>query len=194
MFFDLYYKIDKEKLTSDRFVCEVLEKDGHLVVELTRFEGVQVGNWGKPSVLTDVYATIFNISKTFSGLVDKSKLEEYIKSTWDSELKLVDRLGEVSTSKHEIEISLPVALYPTLRGLPVGDRAINNTYYPVSVTLDGKDVSSVFQDFSDFKEDAVRKVYHALILGSDVKSKNDLFYIEGVKKLREALTNSEAQM
>ena len=99
----------------------------------------------------------------------------------------------MSKSKHKIIISLPTSLTPHKRGVPTNFRVLKDTHLPLIVSIDGKDVSSRFIDFGDFEHSAVNTAYQALINGNMPKSKNDIFYIDGVVSLHKELNNNEME-
>lgn len=99
----------------------------------------------------------------------------------------------MSKLKHRIVISLPTSMYPHRRGVPTTARAIKDTYLPLIVSIDGKDVSSCFMDFGDFEHRAVDTAYQALIKGNMPKSTSDIFYIDGVESLHQELINGERE-
>jgi len=48
-------------------------------------------------------------------------------------------------------------------------------------------------DFGDFEYRAVETAYQALLLGKMPKSKNDIFYIDGIEALHEKICNNEME-
>lgn len=191
MFFELFCEADEDNITRSRLVCDVYKKGNEVVVEFTQFERSDLNKWGKPKVLTDVYVTLFYMPEVFNQTCSLLKLGNYIKDNYDGTYNIVDEISKFAKVKNNIIISMPTSTYLNERGLPVSPRAIKDTYLPLIVNVNGKDVSEAFMDFGDYQDEAASKAYSALVQGVMPKNKNHIFYIDGVKALYDDLQNLE---
>lgn len=189
--FELYYKADEENTTNTKLCCDIYDKDNRLIINFIQYERSDFNKWGKPKVLTDLILTRFYLPEIYSHISSKGQLKSYIKNNIEENFDIIEKIEEMSESKHEIVISLPTSMYPHKRGIPSSFRTLKNTHLPLIVYIDEKDVSSNFMDFGDFEYNAVNTAYQALINGNIPKSKNDIFYIDGVESLHKELSNDE---
>lgn len=189
--FELYYKADEDNTSNTRLCCDIYDKDNSLIIDFVQYERSDFNKWERPKVLTDLILTRFCLPEIYSHISSKGQLKSYIKKNIDENFDIIEKIEEVSKSKHKIVISLPTSMYSHKRGMPTSFRALKNTHLPLIVSIDGKDVSSNFIDFGDFEYSAVNTAYQALINGNMPKSKNDIFYIDGVESLHKELCNDE---
>ena len=189
--FELYYKADGDNTSNTRLCCDIYDKDNSLIIEFIQYERSDFNKWERPKVLTDLILTRFYLPEIYSHISSKGQLKSYIKNNIEENFDIIEKIEEMSKSKHKIVISLPTATYSHKRGIPTNFRALKDTHLPLIVSIDGKDVSSKFMDFGDFEYSAVVTAYQALIKGNMPKSKNDIFYIDGVESLHKVLNNDE---
>lgn len=187
MFFNLCKKTDEENLTTSRLTCEVLKRGDDYIVEFTEFIKSDVNKWNKKDVLTDVKVTLFYLPEIFKSISSRMALETYIRENWNKNPRILNQIEELSKSKCDINISFPTSYQTNQRGVPTSLRPVKDSFLPLIVDINGKDVSRAFVDFSDFGDDAVRVAYQALVLGQDIKSEKDIFSIDEVVALHESL-------
>lgn len=108
-------------------------------------------------------------------------------------MKVIDEIENMSIDKKEITISLPTSTYATTRGVKSSTSMKRNNFYPLVVSVDGKDLSGCLWEFELFGSKAVNVAYDALLNGNIPKSDNPLcdFYL--VEKLSKELCNIEKQ-
>ena len=189
--FELYYKADEDNATNTRLCCDIYDKNDNFIVEFHQFERSDFNKWGKPKALTDLIVTRYTLPEVYRHISSKGKLKDYVKNNVGENFDIIEKIEEMSKSKQRIVISLPTSMYHHKRGIPTSFRKVKDTHLPLIVNIDGKDVSSAFMDFGDYEYRAVETAYQALVKGNMPKSKNDIFYIDGVKSLHQELMNEE---
>ena len=189
--FEWYYKADEDNTTDTRIMCDIYEKDNNIIIDFVQFERSDFNKWGKQKVLTDIIVNRFYLPEIYSYISFKSKIASYIKENFDEDFSVIQKIEEMSKSKRRLAISLPISMKPHKRGIPTNGRGVKDTYLPLIVSIDGIDVSKNFIDFGDFEHRAVDIAYQALMQGNMPKSKNDIFYGEGVESLYKNFSNNE---
>ena len=66
-------------------------------------------------------------------------------------------------------------------------RKIKDTYFPLIVFINDRNVSGAFMDFSDYGHDIIEVASKALLQGQMPEFKNDIFYLDEVEKLHKEL-------
>ena len=129
----------------------------------------------------------FYLPPFFTDPAIRKKLAKYIIANYHKNGSAPDKIQTMSKSMHRIAISMPTTIYPRKMGFPTSARGYKDTCWPLIVKIDDIDVSSNFMDFEEFEDLKVQKAYQALLNGAMPESKNDLFYIDGVKELHQKL-------
>ena len=119
------------------------------------------------------------------------RMKRYISVKFTPNLKIIEKIEKMSEKIDEVSISLPTSRHTHSRGIPTNDRMFKNTFLPLIVCINGKDVSRDFGDFDIFESNAVNVAYQALIKGEIPTSNNDLVDFYGVQKLHQQLIQGE---
>lgn len=189
--FELNFEVYGDNIANSRLCCDIYEKGRNIVVEFIQYNRSDLNKWQKPKVLTDLYVKKFILPESISEICSKGRLKSYIKNNLDADLTIVDKIEALAKSKQSISISLPTTIYSSYRGIKTGARGVKDSYLPLIVKLNGEDVSFNFMDFGEYGENIVEVAYRAMTKGCIPYTKNDLFYIDGVKSLHEQIVNSE---
>lgn len=149
--------------------------------------------WKKPQVVSDMFIQSYNLPKgIFSDLPET--IEKTVKINGNEILEyLLGYLDEAANNfggkVDKIQLSLPTGRFAT----PFDILRYKDTFLPLIVKIDEKDVSRCFQDFDCFKEKTVEKAYEALIDGNIPEINSDLFDKEGINNLHNELFMKEKE-
>ncbi|MBE7074165.1 MAG: hypothetical protein E7379_03650 [Clostridiales bacterium] len=169
---------------------ETIKKD--LVLTFVQEVFSDNNKWGEKKVLTDVRLTRFKLFEAYSALDPTGeKTIEYLTKQATGENDIVQEMKKLSKETEEIIISLPTSRHSHSRGIPTNDRMFKNTFLPLIVNINGKDVSRDFWNFDIFESNAVNVAYQALIKGEIPTSNNDLVDFYGVQKLHQQFIQDE---
>ena len=174
-----------------RFDVEVNGQD--VIVTFIQAEYSDVNKWKKEQVLTDMFISRCKLLNGYC-LLDPTgeKTIRYIRDTFSEDLSVIQEIQKMSKASDEVVISLPTSRHAHSRGIPTNDRMFRNTFLPLIVSINGKDVSRDFWDFNTFESNAVNVAYQALIKGEIPTSNNDLVDFYGVQQLHQQLFKDDA--
>lgn len=149
--------------------------------------------WRKEQVLTDIFITRCKLLNAYCELDPTGeKTIRYISKEFTEELVVAEEMQKLSKQVDNISISLPTSRHSHSRGIPTNDRMFKNTFLPLIVNINGKDVSRYFWDFDTFESNAVNVAYQALVKGEIPKTNNDFIDFSGVQQLHQQLFNEES--
>ena len=175
---------------SEVIECDVTLENNKLVVYFIKSQFSDANKWNETLVLTDKFVKRCEISSIYK---DKNcdRMKRYIGCKFTPNLKIIEKIEEMSEKIDEVSISLPTSRHAHSRGIQTNDRMFKNTFLPLIVSINGEDVSRDFWDFDTFESNAVNVAYQALIKGEIPTSNNDLVDFYGVQKLHQQLTQDE---
>jgi len=179
--------------TQIKFDVKANGKD--VVVTFVVAEFSDGNKWRKEQVLTDVFITRCKLLNAYCELDPTGKKTiRYISNRFTEELVVAEEIQKLSKQVDNISISLPTSRHSHSHGIPTNDRMFKNTFLPLIVIINGKDVSRDFWDFDTFESNAVNVAYQALINGEIPTSNNDLVDFSGVQQLHQQLIQDETTL
>lgn len=179
------YKYNKNG-KSVTFDFEIKEKKNETIVDFIETYTDDNNKWEMPAVVTDKVVRRFLIApKKECFEIDIEKLIGYIQANFDGSLSVTAKIKLMSEKSSILKISMPTGLYDIERGIPTDPRRNTDTFYPLIVTLNNKDISHIFCDYDIFQHNAVDKAYDCIINGNVPEFKNDLCDTEQQKHLHE---------
>ena len=148
--------------------------------------------WGKKQVLTDLTFTRHRLLMSYCQ-VDPTgeKISKYIKENFKEGAFVAKKVQKFARESNSIKISLPTSKFACNRGIPTDCRMFKETFFPLIVTIDGRDESRCFMDFDVFGSDAVDMAYQSLVNDKKIKSDNDIKSFIGVKLLHKKIIKEE---
>ncbi len=172
------------------FECAARIESNSMVVYFIKSEFSDANKWNEIQVLTDVFIKRCQIADLYK---DKNcnRIKRYISSRFTTDLKIMDKIAQMSEKVDEITISLPASVCPHKRGLPTSVRTFKNSFLPLLVDINGEDASRAFQDFDVFGSQAVNVAFDSLINGTRPKVENDLIDFYQIGFLRNKIFGSE---
>ena len=144
--------------------------------------------WNEKDVLTDVFINKFTLCDAYTNADPNGELlEKYIIKNKDKFKQIMNEINKLSEDRTKIQISLPTSTYPHTRNIPSLSRRVKNTFLPLIVTVNDKDVSNDFWFFYQYGSKAVNMAYNALIKGEKLDIKDDLADTTPIELLHEKL-------
>ena len=175
---------------SEVIECDVTLENNKMIVYFIKSQFSDANKWNETLVLTDKFVKRCEISRRYKDN-NCDRMKRYISVKFTPNLKIIEKIEKMSEKIDEVSITLPTSRHTHSRGIPTNDRMFKNTFLPLIVCINGKDVSRDFGDFDTFESNAVNVAYQALIKGEIPTSNNDLVDFYGVQKLHQQLIQDE---
>ena len=173
-----------------------IEKHTHGVVLSVIIEAYTDNNkWNQEGVLSDkhVIRAAYDHEDLWRLGINPACFEDHVRErvNGDNPDAILNALLSNSKCVNEIQVSLPVSHKKGFNG-ELYLRPYINTFYPVSVSLNGTDISGLFEDFDVFGHEIVQNATDALLGDFQFDLIDDFFgYVEQIKVNRKRLENAE---
>lgn len=167
----------------------IIEKDGeNLIITFTETYYTDKNKWNEKNVLTDVFVNKFTLCDIYTNADPNGELlTKYILKNKDKFKQIMNEINKLSEDRTKIQISLTTSTYPHTRGIPRLSRRVKNTFLPLIITVNDKDVSNDFCFFYQYGSKAVNMAYNALIKGEKLDIKDDLADTTPIEQLHESI-------
>lgn len=166
--------------------CLVESKKDFLAVEfIDRYYG-GLNKWHSQSVLTDMFVRRYVMSDAFRDRDPNGEvLQRFIKDLYEENDEMIEeRVSEMAKQENNISISLSTSKL-------ANGKLLNNIHIPLSVNIDGKDVSSIFWEFDKFDQKAIEVAYKAIVKGEAPKSLIPYVDFTDLEKIHKDLVNEK---
>ena len=158
---------DSQNGESKQLDFDVTVVDGKLIVEFLQQNYTDNNKWRKNNVLSDVILNRYELEQICSILDPTGEqIKQFIIETFPEGNYGIDQVQKMAKKSEEVAIMLPTSYN-------LGLRKCKNTFLPLLVFIDGKNVSRVFQDFYIFGDNAVQVAYDALVNGKMPEQKHE---------------------
>lgn len=169
--------------TRTKICFKVYNKNDNIVVELLKFDYSDNNKWKKPNVLTDLLV-IKHILPSGYIQIDPNgeKIKDFITKNYKKNVNVFEQIEEMAKQTTRIVFALPTSFW-----VLNNPRKIKDTYFPLIVFINDRNVSGAFMDFGDYGHDIIEVASKALLQGQMPEFKNDIFYLDEVEKLHKEL-------
>ena len=166
---------------SKRLDFDVKVEDGKIVVEFLQKNYTDRNKWNEKHVLSDLFLNRYVLLDICSKLDPTGEqIKKFIIETYPDCVTKENQIQKMSQSAEEVAIVLPTSY-------SVGLRKSKNTFLPLMVFIDGKDVSRTSQDFDIFGSKVVDVAFDALVNGNIPEIKQELVDFSGIENLHAGL-------
>ena len=160
---------------------DVIVHEGKIIVEFLQQNHTDNNKWRKNNVLSDVILNRYELDQICSVLDPTGEqIKQFIIDTFPEGQYGIEQIQKMAKRAEEVAIMLPTSY-------SVGSRKCKNTFLPLFVFIDGKDVSRTFQDFYVFDSDVVQVAFDALVNGNIPDLKQELVDFSGLDELHNGL-------
>ena len=183
----------KDMYDIDNIVNVDPRKDGALV-EFRMIATSDNNKWRKPGVVTDIIierCALTNQQLRRLG-INKNHAEKDIERLFEKtgDLDFIHDFMKASQFSTQVSVKLPRRFKAGIKGREPRD--IKDTFYPVSVIIDGEDVSRAFETFDSFGSDVVTVASDALFGDFDFRRlKTELSNVEDLLAIRNSINSAE---
>ncbi len=174
-----------------------IEKHTHGVVLSVIIEAYTNNNkWNQEGVLSDkhVIRAAYDHEDLWRLGINPAVFEDYLNERVfgdSSPYPFLNALLSNSKCVNEIQVSLPVRHKAGFND-ELQIRPYINTFYPVSVELNGRDISGLFETFDSFGYEIVQNATDALVGNHAFEMSDDFFgHLEQIRIYRKTVENSE---
>ena len=175
-------------------LCTIDKRERGAVLEFKSIARTENNKWNVCNVVSDIYfnrCALTNEEMLELGLDSENLIKSISEKYRESGNEFLAKVTDFAKCKTECSIELPYRTKPAFKERDA--RAVVNTFYPVKVTFEGRDVSRFFEDFEIFGSDVAYSAYSAMVGKFNFKRlpSDDLSQRDNLKSLRQLIKDRE---